>query len=157
MSRIVVGVDGSPGALAALRFALEEARLRSATLDVVHAWLLPLVEAVPGPFLLELPGPGAPPLEETRRVLQERAERLLDDALREAGGEGDGLEIRLEAVETSPVRALLERAEGAELLVVGSRGRGGFAGLLLGSVGQQCAHHATCPIVIVPTPGPGRR
>lgn len=151
MGRIVVGVDGSAGSLAALRFALEEARLRGATLHAVLAWRLPLYEGVPGPFVVELPAGTAPPLEEARAALQREAERVLDEAVREgAGGAGPGVEIRREAVEAAPAEALLEAARGADLLVVGSRGHGGFAGLLLGSVGLRCARQAPCPVAIVP-------
>jgi nucleotide-binding universal stress UspA family protein len=146
---VVVGVDGSAGSLEALRFALEEARLRRARLVALCAWMLPLTE-VPGPFLLELPAAG-PTLEQVRPELERAAERRLDEALESVAGHGD-VEIERRVVEAAPAHALVEASEGAELLVVGSRGHGGFAGLRLGSVGQQCAHHARCPVVIVPTP-----
>jgi nucleotide-binding universal stress UspA family protein len=153
VGRIVVGVDGSPGGQAALRFALEEARARGATLHVVTAWTLPLTE-VPGPFLVELPGGMGPPFEEVRDALRHEAERTLDEALRNVlAGAEPGVELRREVVEAAPADALLRAARGADLLVVGSRGRGGFAGLLLGSVGQRCARHAACPVAIVPPPG----
>ena len=83
----------------------------------------------------------------------ENAERLAEDLVRgeldEVAAETAGLDIERTVVEGSAATALLEAAQGADLLVVGSRGRGGFAGLLLGSVSQQCAHHASCPVVIV--------
>ena len=66
--------------------------------------------------------------------------------------EGDGVEIERRVVEGAPGAVLVEESRGADLLVVGSRGHGGFAGLLLGSVSQQCAHHAECPVVIVRAP-----
>jgi nucleotide-binding universal stress UspA family protein len=150
MGRIVVGVDGSEGSQDALRFALREARLRGATLHAVLAWELPLFEGAPGPFLVEVPGELAPPLEETRTALEAEAERALDAALAEAlQGEEPGVEIRRDVVEAAPAQALLEAARGADLLVVGSRGRGGFRGLLLGSVGQRCARESPCPLVVV--------
>lgn len=85
-------------------------------------------------------------IENVRRT----AEQLVDSELAELGGETSGIDIERAVVEGAPAPALLEAAEGAALLVVGSRGRGGFTGLLLGSVSQQCAHHAPCPLVIVP-------
>ncbi len=139
MHTIVVGVDGSDGADAALHFAAEEAQLRGATLNAVHAWTLPPGLAVPGV---------APPLTtEYLDQLAADAEQLLDRAL--ADIEDGGPRVERTVVRGSPVTALVEAAADADLLVVGSRGRGGFAGLLLGSVSQQCAHHAPCPIVIV--------
>lgn len=149
MGRIVVGVDGSPGGRAALRFALEEARLRSATLEAVHAWMMPLYEGVPGPFVAGLP-PG-PPLDDVRRELEGAARDIIDRALADAGP-ADGVDVRRTVVESSPARALLDAAAGADLLVVGSRGRGGFTGLLLGSVSTQCAKHAPCPVAVVKPP-----
>jgi nucleotide-binding universal stress UspA family protein len=148
--RIVVGVDGSPGALAALRFALAEARLRGATLHALLAWELPLFEGVPGPFLLEVPGELVPPLEQARSTLEAEARRALDDALERAlAGEEPGVEIRRDVVEAAPVQALLAAAAGADLLVLGSRGLGGFSGLLLGSVSLRCVRSAPCPVAIV--------
>lgn len=149
MGRIVVGVDGSPGGNAALRFALEEARLRGAVLHAIHAWVMPLYEGVPGPFVVGLP-PG-PALEEVREELERTASAVLDRALAEAVPAG-GVEVRREVVEGAPARVLLDAARDAELLVVGSRGRGGFVGLLLGSVGAHCARHSPCPVAIVKPP-----
>jgi nucleotide-binding universal stress UspA family protein len=140
MGTIVVGVDGSPGALAALRFAIEEARLRKAQVKAVFAWSIPFVADVPSGLLPEL-------LADFRAD----AETLLKEAL-VAAGDTTGVEIERVVADSPPGSALLEAAVGADLLVVGSRGRGGFRGLLLGSVSQQCAHHAPCPVVIVPSP-----
>jgi len=154
MGTIVVGVDGSPGAQAALRFALVEARLRGARLVCLYAFRLPLAEGLPGPFLLEFPAAGGPPLEEARAALRAQAEHVLAAAVAEALADG-GAEVAVEhrVVEAAPARALVEASTGADLLVVGSRGHGGFAGLLLGSVGHTCAQHARCPVAIVPAPG----
>jgi nucleotide-binding universal stress UspA family protein len=141
MSTVVVGVDGSRESRAALRFALEEARLRGARLRVVHAWLVPI--ALTG---------GAPPhiLPQVLEELKVDGERLLAEAIAEAlEGAEPPVEIEQRVVEGPAAAVLLRAAEDADLLVVGSRGRGGFTGLLLGSVSQQCAHHAPCPIVIV--------
>ena len=132
---IVVGVDGSEASKETLLFALEEARRRQTTMHVVHAfteW-----EPIPGTNAIELD-----------RSPQER-EAWLSALVRDVIGEVADVEIRESTVEDDPAPALLAAARGAELLIVGSRGHGGFAGLLLGSVSQQCAHHASCPIVIV--------
>lgn len=138
MQRIVVGVDGSAGALAALRWAVVEARLREAEVDAVHAWSYPPLTSVPGLV---------PPPTFARGELADRAQTILDQACDSV----DGRQVVLNRVveEGSAARCLLDTAKGADLLVVGSRGRGGFAGLLLGSVGQHCATHAPCPLVIV--------
>lgn len=142
--RIVVGVDGSDGARAALRWALDEARLRGANVDVVHSWHAPSL-VVPGRF-----GGSAPVGEETLEAARRSAEHLLEHELQAANT--DGLQVEPLVPSASPVDALLDIARGADLLVVGTRGRGGFAGLLLGSVSQQVSHHAPCPVVIVPQP-----
>ena len=150
MGKIVVGVDGSAGAREALRFALAEARLRGAVLETVLAWELPLYEGVPGPFLVEVPAELVPPLEEARAVLQAGAERRLDAELEAVLDDADAsVEIHCLVVEAAPAAALVGAAQGADLLVVGSRGHGGFRGLLLGSVSQRCARSAPCPVAIV--------
>ena len=142
MGVIVVGVDHSAGAKAALRFALEEARLRQATLRVVHAWQFGYIGATG----LEgaLPAVGGE-LEDFRRG----AEAALDETLRDVGADTDGVAIERRVEQGRAAAVLVEESRGADLLVVGSRGHGGFAQLLLGSVSQQCAQHAFCPVVIV--------
>jgi len=145
MSVIVVGVDGSEPSEAALRWALEEARLRRATLRVVHAWAVPA---------LYVHGSAFPPELVDRDLIRERAEQLLGAAVTQVAGASPEVTIERVAAEGSPARVLVEAAHDADLLVVGSRGHGGFAGLLLGSVSQQCAHHADCAVVIVRTPHP---
>jgi nucleotide-binding universal stress UspA family protein len=142
MGVIVVGVDHSAGAKAALRFALEEARLRRSTLRVVHAWQFGHIGA-PGLEGL-LPAAGGD-LEDFRQG----ATAALDETLREVAADQDGVAIERRAAQGTPAGVLIEESRGADLLVVGSRGHGGFAQLLLGSVSQQCAHHASCPVVIV--------
>jgi len=149
MDTIVVGVDGSPGAHEALRWALTEARLRGAALRVVHAWMVPFIEAIPEPWVLGINPPG-PPIEKVHETLRQEAEKVLESSARDAVEAGD-VEVEVELVEGRAAQKLLEVARPADLLVVGTRGRGGFAGLLLGSVSQQCAHHAPCPLVIVPS------
>jgi nucleotide-binding universal stress UspA family protein len=136
---IVVGVDGSPGSLAALRFAVDEARLRGVPLTVLSAWSFPVAGDVPGGLMPVL----------TTDFAADAAE-VLDEVLAQV--DATGVTIERVVVEGGAARRLLEAARGAEMLVVGSRGRGGFAGLLLGSVSQQCAHHAPCPVAIVRPP-----
>jgi nucleotide-binding universal stress UspA family protein len=142
MAVIVVGVDHSEGAKAALRFALEEATLRQATLRVVHAWQYAYIGATgfEGTF---------PALGGDIKELRDVAERDLDATLQEAIPETGTIELERRVVEDRPAAALVEESRGADMVVVGSRGHGGFAGLLLGSVSQQVAHHAACPVVIV--------
>jgi nucleotide-binding universal stress UspA family protein len=142
MSMIVVGVDHSAGAKEALRFALQEAQLRQATLRAVHAWQFGYIGAtgIEG----ALPAAGGD-LHEFR----DAATAGLDATLREAIPDAGGVEIERRVVEGAPAAVLVEESRNADLLVVGSRGHGGFAQLLLGSVSQQCAHHAECPVVIV--------
>ena len=142
MSVIVVGVDDSAGAKEALRFAREEADLREATLRAVHTWRYGYIGATG----LEgrIPAVGAE-LHEFR----DAAAAGLDATLREAIPDAGSVEIEQRVVEGAPAAVLVEESRGADLLVVGSRGHGGFAQLLLGSVSQQCAHHAECPVVII--------
>jgi len=135
---IVVGVDGSASSVEALRFAAREARLRGATLHAVTAWHIPGV-AYGGGF--------APSVNV--RSFESNAQESLDGALAKLGEEREGVSIVLKVREGHPAHVLAEEARGADMLVVGSRGHGGFTGLLLGSVSQQCAHHAPCPVAIV--------
>ena len=141
MSTIVVGVDGSDRARDALRFALEEARLRGAVVRVVAAWHVP-VAAYGGTFV--------PPDPALVDQLGPDALRAVERALEDAGDLAADVSVETVVREGAPARVLLEEADEADLLVLGSRGLGGFRGLLLGSVSQQCAHHAPCPVVIVP-------
>ena len=138
---IVVGVDGSEGGRAALAWAGQEAQLRSADLEVVLVWSYPYyVDPVGGAFAL----PGI--VESTEA--QERA--LLDAEIFEVLGETPAVTVQRTTRCGSTSRELLDAAQGADLLVVGSRGRGGFRSMLLGSTSMQCVHHAPCPVVVVP-------
>jgi nucleotide-binding universal stress UspA family protein len=142
MAVIVVGVDHSEGAKAALRFGLEEARLRRARLRVVHAWQYGYIGATGLEGTL-------PALGGEIKELRGAAEAALEEMLRESIGGTDGVAIERRVVEGRPAPVLVDESTGADLLVVGSRGHGGFTGLLLGSVSQQCVHHAACPVVVV--------
>ena len=140
MANIVVGVDGSEHSKRALRWALKEAAVRHASVRAVYAWYPPLVPGSLG--WVALPPAG---VDEARAG----AKDLLDATVDEVAADS-GIEVGRVVIQGGAAEVLLDAAEGADLLVVGSRGRGGFTGLLLGSVGQQCAHHASCPVVIVP-------
>jgi nucleotide-binding universal stress UspA family protein len=140
MPRIVVGIDGSDHSKKALRWALDEALLRGASLEVVFAWMLPVYATGYG----FAPGDLIDP-----KILGDGAAEQLDQAVTEVAGAMTDLKISRKTVEGMAAQVLVEEAEGADLLVVGSRGHGGFAGLLLGSVSQQCAQHASCPVVII--------
>lgn len=145
---VVVGVDGSAGARAALLWAATEARLRATRLRVLHAWRFTYPEVAGygwGGSVEVLPHGGV-------SDLRQAAEALLEDAAAYVASQGLDVEIECEAVEGTPAEALVEAAGETDLLVVGSRGHGGFVGLLLGSVSQQCAHHARCPVVVVHAP-----
>jgi nucleotide-binding universal stress UspA family protein len=139
MGFIVVGVDGSPGARAALEFAISEAKLRSAQLLVVAAWdwLSFTHLAVPG-------------LPIDQGEFERNAKSMLEATAAEFEDRLAGLEVELAVEHGKPAEVLVAKAKGAELLVVGSRGQGGFTGLVLGSVSHQSSHHASCPVVIVP-------
>jgi len=139
MPMIVVGVDGSDESKAALRWALEEARLRNATVRAVYAWRDPYVLA---------PGFGLPEDFEFD-ALRERAVETLDAVVAEVAGKTSHVPVEGVVAEGPAGSVLVQAAEGAELLVVGSRGHGGFVGLLLGSVSQQCVTHAPCPVLVV--------
>jgi nucleotide-binding universal stress UspA family protein len=143
---IVVGFDGSDAGRAALEFGLEEARLRALTLRVVSAWHYPFAGYMGGGF--EPPGPRLDPGE-----LQRAAEAELERALEELGADPAAVAVERRVREGHAAAVLLEEARDAALLVVGSRGHGGFAGLLLGSVSQQCVAHAPCPVAVVHGPG----
>jgi nucleotide-binding universal stress UspA family protein len=141
--RIVVGIDGSEPAEEALRWAADEATRWSGVLEVVHAWLPPY--PLNPQDLFEDEGGQE---ETARRALAESVARLRAERT-------DDLEIREVLVLDHAAKALIDTSHGAALLVVGSRGRGGFKGLLLGSVSLHCVHHASGPVVVVHPASPG--
>lgn len=138
MECIVVGVDGSDAAHDALRWAVAEAVVHGARLRIVHAWQYPFVGVT------AYGGMAIDPAD-----IEAGARDVLDKALASVDLASLDAPPEVLLVGHSPAAALVDAAEGADLLVVGSRGRGGFGGLLLGSVSQQVANHAACPIVIV--------
>jgi nucleotide-binding universal stress UspA family protein len=135
---IVVGTDGSDPSRAALRWAATEARRRGTGLRVVTCWSYPML-----PW-----GPYQPPLSHQDFEVEARevAEREVEEVL---GPDRRSLDVEIAVLEGPASLRLLDFDEAAELIVVGSRGRGGFAGLLLGSVSQHLAEHARCPVVII--------
>jgi nucleotide-binding universal stress UspA family protein len=134
--RVVVGVDASDESQEALRWAARYAHLIGASLDVVHAWH-PAEEHA---WLQSLPPP-ADPTDVARKALAETVATILSP--------GPPLVVRTEVIEGHAVKVLTNAAQGADLLVVGNRGFGGFDGLRLGSVSEQCAAHASCSVAIV--------
>jgi nucleotide-binding universal stress UspA family protein len=140
--RIVVGVDGSETSRHALRWAAEEARAHGSELHVVYAWDVPPMGAGVGIS----PGRRSTAAPEGQR---EVAQQLVTAVVEEELGTDPPDHVRPAIGRGSAASVLLEAAKGADLLVVGSRGLGGFAGLLLGSVSTKMANHASCPVVIV--------
>jgi nucleotide-binding universal stress UspA family protein len=136
--RVVVGVDGSTLSRAATEFAFEEASWRGAGLTAIHTWEVPETAAL------------TPARYDVDRVASDQ-ERVIAEALAGYQGKYPDVEVRRRTVHGDPTRTLTEASHGAVLTVVGSRGRGGFRGLLLGSVGHALLHHAGSPVTVVRT------
>jgi nucleotide-binding universal stress UspA family protein len=133
-------VDGSEGSRAALRWAVQQARLTGSAVDAVIAWHVPVGYA----------GFGLAPtaiIDDTD--YQELAAKALSEAVDSTVMAGTGVTVRQHVAAGSPAGALIDAAAGADMLVVGCRGHGGFAGMLLGSVSQHCLHHAPCPVALI--------
>jgi len=140
ISRIVVGVDGSPSSLAALHWAVRQAGLTGGTVQAVIAWQYPV--ALSGYAWAPVPVVEAADCEEI-------AQKTVAEAISTVGDAGKDVRISSRVVGGNPAQVLIDAAADADLLVVGSRGHGGFAGALLGSVSQHCVHHARCPVVVI--------
>jgi nucleotide-binding universal stress UspA family protein len=138
--RIVAGVDGSPTSRAALRWAVRQAKFTGGIVDAVIAWEIPMVLQSYG---------WAPIYVEEAGDFVADARKRLDTVIGAEVGPTDTERVRSVVVNGHPAQALIEAADGADLLVVGSRGHGSFAEALLGSVSQHCVHHAPCPVLIV--------
>ena len=137
---VVVGVDGSEASKDALRWAIRYARMAGATVHAVTAWHYPAsVGWAASPVILEMDLEG-----EARQALKQTVEYVV-------ATEGP-VTIQTRVVEGPPALILLKAATDADLLVVGSRGHGAFAGMVLGSVSEHCVHHANCPVVVVRHP-----
>ncbi len=159
---VAVAIDGSDGSTKALVWAAEEARIRGAVLRVVHAWRHPRLSGagyLESASAEELSGSSAWD-EESYEEYRARVISLSDDEPGEAEdlavsqvarvlGASPDSELEFYVKEGRAAQVILQAAEDVDLLVVGSRGRGGFAGLLLGSVSSQVAHHARCPVTVV--------
>jgi nucleotide-binding universal stress UspA family protein len=139
--RIVVGVDGSPGSKSALRWAITQAQLTGATIEAITSWQDPVMWGdTYGVAAIYAPDD-----------LAAIAGKALGETVAEVAGQlGQPVDVLPRVVEGHPAEVLIKAATGARLLVVGSRGHGTFAGLMLGSVSQHCVQHAPCPVVVVP-------
>lgn len=136
MERIVVGIDGSDGSRAALRWAVEEATLRGATIEAVNAFHVPYAGAASlAPLMLE-------PAE-----FEASARALLDEVIDEVATAAPICPV---AIEGHAATVLVEASRRASMLVVGARGHGGLVGMLLGSISRQVTEHASVPVVVVP-------
>lgn len=140
--RIVAGVDGSPSSLTALRWAVRYAQFTGGTVEAVNVWHIPAAAVGFGY------GPG---VVADCGYLGDMAKKRLDEAIAEAVGPDHPL-VHPRVFQGYPAQVLLETAEGADLLVLGSRGHGELADILLGSVSQHCVHHAHCPVVVMRGP-----
>ena len=137
---VAVGVEGSASSLRALGLAAEEAALRNVVLHVVRAWSMRTAPRPP-----DYPQGAVPSLAEFEQAVREDTQRLVSRKL----GDQPPIPIELHIVHSPSPQALLSASRGADLLVVGHRGRGGFGGLMLGSVAEQCVRHASCPVLVV--------
>jgi nucleotide-binding universal stress UspA family protein len=138
LERIVIGVDGSATSLHALDWALDAARVHRARVTVVHAWH-PSYVCPTDAYLIS-----------SVDVLEQAARTLLDEAVDQADSRGLAGPIERTLVMGTAARAVLETAEGADLVVIGSRQQSAAGSLFLGSVSLQVTHHAECPVVVVP-------
>ncbi len=141
--RVVVGVDCSAGSRAALLFALEDAARRGVPVDVVSAYRLP-------EYWVDFDGVGTDEPERLRTMTLEQTKAFVESVLPDVPQRPPEIRVRTAMGPTADV--LTRESHGADLLVVGSRGRGGFASMLLGSVSIQCAMHASCPVTVVHSP-----
>ncbi|MET7280769.1 universal stress protein [Kribbella sp. NPDC005582] len=132
--RIIVGVDGSDVSAAAIRFAFQEAAHRRVGITAVHA---------------AMPTRQHPSLRVPADIVEQVDRQLFAEAMDSERILVPGIDVETKLVHNHPVQALLDEADGAELLVVGSHGRGGFTGMLLGSVSQAVLHHGCCPVAVV--------
>ncbi|GGJ12187.1 universal stress protein [Streptomyces brasiliensis] len=138
--RIVVGVDGSEGSKKALSWAVRQAELSRAVVEAVIAWEIPQYHGSLG---------WLPPSSTENAALEGRAREALEDAVESVVGTSPAVEVRAVVSYGTAASVLLDAARGASLLAVGSRGLGGFKGLLLGSVAQHCVQHAPCPVLVI--------
>jgi len=143
---IVVGVDGSETSHEALRWATEEARLRSARLVAVYAWSFIAPQPIGDPGMLAVPAGDLPGQLDAE---SDAAQTALDDAVEAVLGAEPGIEVERKLVEGDAGEALVAESAEADLVVVGSHGRSGFRAALLGSVSRHVVDHSKCPVVVV--------
>ncbi|MET9311827.1 universal stress protein [Kribbella sp. NPDC003505] len=136
---MVVGVDGSKASAKAIDFAFDQAEAMHGEVVAVHAWTSPFLTYDDGASMLQF--------DEAK--VREEARLLVAESVAGAAADHPDVHWTTELTMGAAAQALVRRAESADLVVVGSRGRGGFTGLLLGSVGQTVLHHAHCPIAVV--------
>ncbi|GAA4756195.1 hypothetical protein GCM10023350_47190 [Nocardioides endophyticus] len=141
MRTVIVGYDGSSTADVALAWALDYARHCDARIRVIRGWTM---ATAPRPASMTLGY--VPPLEEFEDAVRQR---LRSDVERVVAERGAGVEVDCDCVRGAVANGLIEASRDADLLVVGARGKGGFRGLALGSVSEQCVRHAACPVVVV--------
>jgi nucleotide-binding universal stress UspA family protein len=139
--RIVAGVDGSASSISALRWAIRQAGLTGTSVAAVIACHYPAA-AAGGGYGMAVAGLEA---SDYRQI----AEKIIADAIGSTLDPASGVRVRPSVVEGHSARVLLDASAGADLLVVGSRGHGGFTEALLGSVSQHCVQHASCPVVVI--------
>ncbi|THV42800.1 universal stress protein [Glycomyces buryatensis] len=138
--KIIVGVDGSDSSINALKWAFGQAELTGATVEAIHTWH---VDAAYGAAALMVP----------TNEFALGAKKTLEEAVSKASGGTPPVPIEERVFEAPAAKTLIEESKHASLLVVGSRGHGGFVGALIGSVSQYCVNHATCPVVVVRSAG----
>jgi len=143
--RIVAGIDGSESSASALRWAIRQAGLTGAAVDAVIAWHYPDLASS---------GMAVGAVEPTYGFFRENAEKIAADAISSTVDPASDVPVSARVAQGHAAQVLLDASAGASLLVVGSRGHGGFAEALLGSVSQHCVQHALCPVVVVRGPDP---
>ncbi|MDX6569747.1 MAG: hypothetical protein QOH15_2325 [Gaiellales bacterium] len=146
MGIIVVGVDGSDSSRAALTWALAEAALRGCSLRAVHAWMIPAMGTGEAPWALIPPGSY---VDVSADEIEKATHEALDREIAEVDGPA-GVPVERVVDEGPAADVILDASSDAELIVVGTRGRGAIATLVLGSTSQHVIHHAKCPVVVVP-------
>jgi nucleotide-binding universal stress UspA family protein len=132
--RILVGVDGSPSSMAALDWAARQAELTGSSVEVVTTWEWPIS------YAWTFPSPYVPSAD---------AQEVLDQAIESTTREHPTVTFRPSLVEGHPAPVLVSESRGADLLVVGCRGHGAFAGMLIGSVSEHCVTNAHCPVLVL--------
>ena len=135
----MVGFDGSQPSRLALQWAVRQAELTGATVEAIHTWDVPA-------------NIGIAPVAVDLDVMEQAAQHVMANGVSEVERRHASVPVRGRVVQGNAAAVLIRAARDADLLVVGSRGHGGFVGALLGSVSQHCVHHATCPVVVIRGP-----